>query len=122
MDKQLMKELGLIPEEEDLLGGETTPPEPETSSDLDREIPHSPPLPADPRVKLAKDERANAQEQLAPGIPMFHYGRLDQTTTGNYVITITDITGTLSIQMLWTQEFLDAFMLQAAKQKAMEDA
>lgn len=117
-----MKDLGLIKEEDHLLGGETTPPEPESSSTPDAEIPHSPPSPVDSRTLLAKQERAHAQEQLKDtGIPLFHYGRLDVTTTGNYVVTITDITGTLSIQMLWTPAFLDGFMAQVAKMKALEE-
>ena len=109
-----MEELGLVPAGDDTLGGEkSVEPEPEPP------LEPASPSPPSSHFALGKQEREHAREELAEGLPQFHYGRLDRTNTGQYVVTITDITGTLTIQMCWSPVFLNAFMALAAKQIAV---
>ena len=115
MDKELARELGLLPDD-DKTSGEEKSSESEPSPLPNP--PDSPPFLTGEEV--AKEERGGAQTiARKANLQLYHYARINRTSSNNYVVTLTDVTGTFSIQLLWSEEFLDAFIMQAAKQRSL---
>lgn len=114
LTKEQLRELGLIGDKDgtDTLGGEKP-----SEDQADPTPASSPSPPSSGTAELLQTEMRQASEASGNmGLPHAHFARLDRTKDGTaYVVTVTDFTGTIGMQLFWPRSMLHNFIKLALR-------